>query len=128
MFFSAALFGFFGFYMGPWMTTSVVTGQFLFYVALFNCTLQGSSIACAVCGILSFVAARIAGALYAVIGLLGAASFLVIAVLDWLDPSTIMPGAPFLLVLFAAWNGYGSYRGLMELRGILPARSASSSA
>ena len=125
MVFSAVIFGFFGFFMGPWSTTSVVTGQFLLYVAMFNWTLQIFAIVSLGCALLSLVNPRLGNGLFAVAGLMAAALFVIIAVMDWNDPSTIFPYAPFILVFFAVWNGCGSWTSLKALRGMNSASAAS---
>ncbi len=45
----------------------------------------------------------------------------VFLVLDWLDKQHAAGIPPFLLVIFAVWNGYGSWTGL---RALLARRSA----
>jgi hypothetical protein len=128
MVFSAVIFGFFGFFMGPVGTISVVTGQFLLYVALFNWTMQIFAIVSLGCALLTMVNPRLGNGLFAVAGLAAAALFVIIAIMDWLDPSMIFPYAPFVLLFFAAWNGYGSWTCLRALLGMKSAGAVSPAA
>ena len=112
MFISAALFGYFGFSV-TWNTTGV-DGQFLLFVAIEAWTLKGCAIGFALAGVLSFIAARPAEFLYAFVGILSAIGFVTAGILDLADNQhTAMQ--PFLLFLFAAWNGFGSLTSLRSL-------------
>jgi hypothetical protein len=109
MFLSAAVFGFFGFTFS-WNHIGV-NNQFLLFVALLEWTLKGSCLVFALSGALALVKPAAGNLLYAFGGLAGAAMFLVVAVMDWLD-SQHTALHPVVLLLFAAWNGYGSWTGL----------------
>lgn len=117
---SAVIFGYFGFFMGPWNTASAVTGQFLLYVAMFNWTLQIFAIICLGSALLTVVNPLLGNVIFALAGLAGAVMLVIIAIMDFLDPSTIFPYAPLLLVFFAAWNGYGAWMALKAIRGMKP--------
>src|SRR5436190_1965121 len=108
---SALIFGYFGFGT-TWLHYSSITGQFLLFVALLDYTLKGTAIAFALAAVITVVASRTLGNLiYAISGLVSAVIFVIVAILDWLDPQhTAM--SPLLLLIFAAWNGYGAVLGL----------------
>lgn len=114
MFFSAAIFGYFGFFYATWSYYSIINGQFLLFVALLDWTLKVSAIANLVSGLITFANAKAGNLLYGIVGLLGALMFLVIAAMDILDKQHTAI-SPFLLLIFAAWNGYASFSGLKEL-------------
>lgn len=114
MFFSAAIFGYFGFFYATWNYYSVINGQFLLFVALLDWTLKVSAIANLIAGLITFANAKAGNLLYGFVGLLGAILFLVIAIMDILDKQHTAI-SPFLLLIFAAWNGYASFSGLKEL-------------
>lgn len=112
MFISAAIFGYFGFTSN--FNYTGVNGEFLLFVALLDYTLKISAIAFFLTGVLTFVAPVAGNLFYSIVGLLSAVLFVVIAVLDIADTQhTAMH--PFLLFLFAAWNGYGSWASLREI-------------
>ncbi|MCZ6834138.1 MAG: hypothetical protein O7G85_00035 [Planctomycetota bacterium] len=115
MLFSAALFGYFGFLMG--MTPYNTSNQLVMLFASFIWVLRGVSIGFALSAVLTFANGLIGNLVYSVVGLLSALGFVGLAVWDVLDtqytlPSMPMIPAPMLLLLFAAWNGYGSWQGL----------------
>ena len=113
MLLSAAIFGYFGFAM-TWSYHSSRTGEFLLFVALLDWTLKCSSIAFLVSALLTFVKPIAGNLIYGLVGFVGAALFLLIAGLDFADKQhTAMH--PLLLLIFAAWNGYGSFSGLREI-------------
>ena len=115
MFISAALFGYFGF-VHSWDTAGL-DGQFLLFVAIEEWTLKACAVGFGLAGVLTFIAPRPAEFFYAIVGLLSAAGFVVAAVLDLSDPHhTAMQ--PFLLFLFAAWNGFGSLTSIRSLRNM----------
>jgi hypothetical protein len=114
MLLSAAIFAYFGF-STTWLHHSVSTGQFLLFVAILDYTLKATAIAFGVAAAVSITVSPVAGNLiYGVSGLISAILFVVVAILDWLDPQhTAM--SPVLLLIFAAWNGYSSTIGLMSV-------------
>jgi hypothetical protein len=113
MLLSAAIFGYFGFGM-TWIHTSAITGQFLLFVALLDWTLKVTAIAFAVSGILTMLHARAGNMLYSIAGLLSAILFVVVAMLDMADKQHTAI-SPIILLIFAAWNGYGAWQGLRML-------------
>ncbi|MCH2162292.1 MAG: hypothetical protein MK085_10520 [Phycisphaerales bacterium] len=112
MLISAALFGYFGFFTS-WSTTGT-DGQFLPFVAIVEWSLKGGAIGFAVSGILAFFAVRPAEFIYAIVGIITAIGFVIGGVLDLADTQHTAL-SPFLLFLFAAWNGYGSFSSLKRL-------------
>lgn len=122
MLLSAAIFGYFGFFNATFNTTGV-NGQYLAYVAILEWTLKISAVGFAIAGVLAFFAPMPANLLYSVISLLSAVAFIVVAVMDLMDPNhTVMN--PVILLLFAAWNGYGAISGLRDLLAMRQADEA----
>ncbi|MHC4415317.1 MAG: hypothetical protein ACYS0G_08540 [Planctomycetota bacterium] len=117
MLLSAAIFGYFGF-ATAWNQYSALTGEFLLFVALLEWTLKGSALAFAVSGLLAFARPALGSFIFGIVGLVGAVLFLVIAGMDYVDKQHTALH-PLLLVVFAAWNGYGSVAGL---RGVIGGR------
>jgi hypothetical protein len=116
MLLSAAVFAYFGFGT-TWLHNSVSNGQFLIYVALLDYTLKATAIGFGVAAVITMVMNKTLGnMMYATLGLLSALMFLIIVIMDWLDPANTT-GMSFLLLIFAGWNGYGSWMSLQELRG-----------
>jgi hypothetical protein len=110
MLLSAAIFGYFGF-ATSFIHHSAITGKLLLYVPILEWTLKVSAIAFLVSGILTFVTPVGGNLLYSVVGILSAVGFLVVAVMDVADTQHQVM-SPLLLIVFAAWNGYGSWIGL----------------
>lgn len=119
MIISAVLFGYFGFGT-TWLTTSAITGQVLFFVVLWEWTLKGSAIAFALCAAVTFVRPFAGNALYAVLGLISAAAMVLVLVLDLVDTQHTV-GSPWLIGIFAAWNAYGSWGSITDLRRVAAA-------
>ena len=111
MLLSAAIFGYFGFWT-TWLHTGV-DGQTLAFVVILEWTLKACAVGFAACGILAFAMPRPAEFLFAGLGLLSAAAFIVVGILDLLD--TDHTAGMFLLFIFAAWNGFGSISSLRSL-------------
>lgn len=128
MFLSVLLFGWFGFgfQLGlpfgiNWNTPGVDGNPVLFRV-LLGWTLQISSIAFLVSALVTFAAPMAGNAIYAVVGLVSAALLVVVAIMDIIDQQHgIMPYGPFVLFIFAAFNGWGSLQGI---RAVLDAQRA----
>ncbi len=118
MLLSAALFGYFGFMMS-WNHHSAITGQFLLFVALLEWTLKGSALAYVAAAVLTVASPTIGNLVFGVAGLAGAILFVVIAGMDHVDKQHMVL-SPVLLLIFAAWNGYGSITGL---RAVLAVRA-----
>ena len=116
MILSAAIFGFFGFFYIQWNPVSPINNNYLWFVAMCEWTLKISAVAFAAAAGLTVVNKVAGNVVYSVVGLASAAMFVLIAVLDLMDSQhTIAAYAPFVLLLFAAWNGYGSFSSLREL-------------
>ena len=114
MLLSAAIFAFFG-VATSWNYTGV-NGQFLLFVALLDWSLKIAAIGFAVSAVLTFLSAFAGNLLYSTVGILSAVMFVIVAVLDLMDSQhTAMH--PVLLLVFAAWNGYGSWSGVRETLG-----------
>jgi hypothetical protein len=119
MILSALIFGFFGFAY-TWNTRGT-GGEFVLFPALLGWTLKISAILFVVAAVLATVKEMAGNLVYALTGVTGAGMFVVVAVMDIADQGhTIMPYAPVVLVLFAAWNGYGSW---LALRAVLAGRA-----
>lgn len=117
MFISAALFGYFGFAMG--LTYYTASGQFVFLFAMLVWTMKISAVAYALGGFLTIIRPFPGNLLYSAAGLLSALAFVVIAIMDFLDKQHASAAPIFLLLIFAAWNGYGSITSLVSLRQIM---------
>ncbi len=115
MLFSAVIFGYFGFFSVNWSTPGL-DGEPLLFRLLLGWTLRGSAIGFAVAAALTLARPWTGHLLYAVIGLLGAVLLVTVAVMDHLD-TRHKAFEPILLLLFAAWNGYGAWAGLRAVFG-----------
>ena len=112
---SALLFGFMGFFAINWSTPGV-GGQVVLFRVLLGWTLKISAVLFGAGALLTFVSPVVANGIYAVTGVVGAGLFVVVAVMDIADKQHgIAPYAPFLLFVFAAWNGYASWTSLAAL-------------
>lgn len=121
MIFSAVLFGYFGFMMG--LTTNNMQGQFVWLFAVFLWTIRGASVGYAVAALMTFAMPLAGNLIYAVVGLFSALGFLVLSGWDLFDTQRMLHGMPMLpgwlmLLLFAAWNGYGSWIGLRAVMAV----------
>ena len=124
MLFSAAIFGFFGFFYIDWSTLGVDLQPVMFRV-LLGWTLKISACIFLLSGILAFSKPIVGNLLYALAGVASAGLFVVVAVMDVTDTRHgFLPFGnafgPVVLLLFAAWNGFGSWS---ALRSILGSRS-----
>ncbi len=113
MLISAALFGYFGF-SSSWIHTSS-DGQFLPFVAIIEWSLKGGAIGFAIAGLLCFFAPLPAEFLYAAVGIITAIGFVIGGILDLADDRHGVLISPFLLFLFAGWNGFSSFNSLKRL-------------
>ncbi len=117
MLFSAALFGFFGIFYVDWNALGV-DGQVVLFRVLLGWTLKISAGMFAVAGVITFSRPRIGNLLYTLTGIASAGLFVVVAVMDVTDERHgFMPYGPVVLLLFAAWNGYGSWSALRSIFG-----------
>ena len=120
---SALLFAWFGFGTG-WahQYTTTQPPQLLVMVVILKWTLRAGAILFGISAILAMMGSLAGEALYSLAGLATAVLFIVVAVWQWTNPQGYYSGVPaFLLVIFAAWNGYGSWLGL---RAVLAAARA----
>lgn len=116
MILSALIFGFVGFYF-RW-TTRDADGQFVLFPALLGWTLRGSAVLFLASAGLTVVRPVIGNLMYALVGVVGAGLFVVVAVMDIADEKhDAFP--PIILLIFAAWNGFGSWT---SLRSVLSVR------
>ena len=115
MLFSAAMFGYFGFYVMKPVSTS---GQPILFMVLLTWTLRISAALFLLSALLTVVRPILGNLLYSLAGVVGAGLFVVVVVMDLTDPKN-QTISPILLLLFAAWNGYGSW---LSLRSILGSR------
>ncbi|MHC4082662.1 MAG: hypothetical protein ACYS15_11095 [Planctomycetota bacterium] len=115
MILSALIFGYFGYTLGP----TASDGQFVLFMALLTWTLRISAALFVLSAVLTLVLPVVGNLLYALVGVVGAGLFVVVAVMDIADDQyrTIHP---VLLLIFAVWNGYGSW---LALRAILAGRA-----
>jgi len=110
MLLSAAIFGYFGFYVGP--TSYNALGQFILFFAMLQWTLKATTIGFVIAAVLTFAAPIAGNLIFSLVGVISALFFVAIAVLDVMDQQNAAAAPPVLLILFAAWNGYGSWSGL----------------
>ncbi len=120
MFLSAAIFGYFGFGV-TWLTTGS-GGQFLLFVAILEWTLKGTAIVFLISGLLAMARPLLGNLVYSLAGLASALAFAIVLILDWMDTQH-QAISPFLLLIFAAWNGYGSWSGLRAVLAVRAMRS-----
>jgi hypothetical protein len=112
---SALIFGYFG-----WVIKPVATdGQTVLFMWLLSWTLRISAGLFVLSAVITLAAPVFGNLLYALVGVVGAGLFVVVVVMDIADKNyrTIHPA---ILLLFAAWNGYGSW---LALRAVLAGRA-----
>ncbi len=117
MLLSAAIFGYFGFMLAfPELDTK--TGSLIRLVITLKWTLRAAAIGFLLAAVITMANTFAGNLLYALVGIVSAAMFVGIAVWDLGSPwhSGVHP---FLLFVFAAWNGYSSFAGL---RAVLSGR------
>jgi len=120
MFISAAIFGYFGF-GSSWVhkMTTDDPPQLLIMVAVLEWTLKASAVAFLLAGLITTKRALEGNLLYSAIGVAGSVLFVAVAIWDF--TSVYFSGiSPILLLIFAAWNGYGAWTGL---QGAMAARA-----
>ena len=120
MFVSAAIFGYFGFFIG--LTATTAAGNVVFFFGLLLWTLRITAIGFLLSGLLTITAPLGGNLLYSVIGLLSAAALVLVGILDLADTQHAAALPPVLAFLFAAWNGYGAWSGLRSVRALTQAR------
>ena len=117
MLISGGIFAYFGF-ATPWahQYTTTTPPVLLPMVVLLKWSLRGGAIAFGISALISLTGSAFGPLLYVVVGLITAAIFAVVAVWEWTNPNGYFSGVPaILLIIFAAWNGYGSLSGLREI-------------
>lgn len=123
MLLSAAIFGYFGFgYSWVHKMTLDDPPKLLIMVAVLEWTLKTSAIGFVLAGLLTLKRPVEGNILYSAIGVIGALLFVAVAIWDVTTAQYFSGISPFLLLIFAAWNGYGAWTGLQE---VLAVRGAS---
>lgn len=112
MLISAAIAGYFGF-SASFSYTSSITGEFLFFVPLYEWSLKGAAIAFLVAGVIAFVRPVVGEWIYGGSGLLTAAGLLIAGILDMIDTQHMVQ-SPFLTFLFAAVIGIASIASIRD--------------
>ena len=98
-------------------------GTFILFYALLDWTLKGTACGFILGGLLTFIRPVSGNLIYGITGLLSAIFFVLIAGMDIMDKQNAAAAPPLLLLIFAAWNGYGSWFGIkavIELLKTLP--------
>ena len=119
MLISGGIFAYFGF-ANSWahQYTTTTPPVLLPMVVLLEWSLKGGAIAFGVSALISMAGSILGPLLYAVVGLITAIIFAIVAVWEWTNPNGYYSGVPaILLIIFAVWNGFGSYSGLREVIG-----------
>jgi hypothetical protein len=127
MLISAGLFAYFGF-GSSWahQLTNTTPPKLLVMVVVLKWSLRAGAIAFGIAALLSLTGALAGPLLYAVAGLVTSALFVVVAVWEKTNPQGYYSGVPaLLLVIFALWNGYGAWSGLVSVAAMHRARSGS---
>ena len=111
---SALIFGYFGFLGtgGSWTTPD---GTIVPAWLLLDLTLKATAICFAVSAGLYMAAPLLANMAYCLVSMGSALMFILVAILDWIDPDHAAAAGPVLLLIFAAWNGYGAISSLQSL-------------
>ena len=117
MLLSAAIFGYFGF-MLAFPELDRETGSLIPLVITLKWTLRAAAIGFLLAAVITMANTSAGNLLYALVGIVSAAMFVGIAVWD-LGSAWHSGVHPFLLFVFAAWNGYSSFAGL---RAVLSGR------
>jgi hypothetical protein len=117
---SALLFAYFGF-GGSWahqntVPTATQPSQMLGMVVLLKWTLRAGALTFGTAALLSMLGSNLGPLLYAVGGLVTAVLFGIVAIWEWTNPRGFYSGVPaILLIIFALWNGYGSWASLRQM-------------
>jgi hypothetical protein len=117
MLISAGIFAYFGF-GSSWahQLTNTNPPKLLLMVVLLKWSLRLGAIAFGTAALLSLAGWLAGPLLYAVAGLVTSVLFVVVAVWERTNPQGYFSGVPALLLLvFAAWNGYGAWNGLTSV-------------
>ncbi len=111
MLLSALIFGYFGF-STAFVHHSSITGKLLIYVPILEWTLKGVTIAFVLSAVITLINPLLGNLLYSIVGLLTAVLFIIVAIMDIADTQHMVM-SPIVLILFAAWNGFGSWAGIV---------------
>jgi len=122
MLLSAAIFGFFGFMMS-WPELDVQTGKLIPLVVTLKWTLRITAIAFLICALVSMPLPDVGGLVYAAVGMACAAALAVLGVWD-LTSHWYSGIHPFLLFVFAAWNGVTSWATYHNTRAAMVLRKS----
>lgn len=93
--------------------------QFVLFFALLDWTLKGTACGFVLGGLLTLARPVPGNLIYGITGLLSAILFVLIAVMDIMDKQNAAAAPPVLLLIFAAWNGYGSWFGIRAILDLL---------
>ena len=114
MLLSAAMFGFFGF-SRDW-SAPFPDGKVILFMVVLGWTLRLTACVFLLSGLLAFARPVAGNLLYSLAGVASAGLFVVVAVMDVTDTDhMIMRYGVVLLLLFSAWNGFGSWSALPSI-------------
>lgn len=113
MFLSAAIFAYFGFFIG--LTPYTGSGEFVLFFAILLWTLRIGAVAFGVAGLLTMASPVAGNIVYALGSAATALGLLAVGIMDVMDDQRAAAIPPILAFIFAAWNGYGAYTGAMEI-------------
>ena len=116
---SALIFGYFGWQVKP----VAADGETILFMWLLSWTLRISAGVFILCAVITLAAPVLGNLLYALTGVVGAGLFVVVVVMDIADQNYAAALHPAILLLFAIWNGYGSW---LALRAVLAGRAEAS--
>lgn len=112
----ALIFGYFGFVMG-WAHERTLDDELLWAVVLLKWSLRIGAILFALSAVLAYARFGVASTIAGVTSLATSIAFLVVAAWDWSMPQYSSGVHPLLLILFAAWNGWGGIEWIREQGG-----------
>jgi len=116
MLLSAAILGFVGF-SRDW-SAPFPDGQVILFMVVLGWTLRITACVFVLSAILAFPKPTAGNLLYSLAGVTSAGLFVVVAVMDVTDTDhMIMPYGVVVLLLFAAWHGFGSWSALRSILG-----------
>lgn len=115
MLLSAAIFGYFGFFIG--LTNQGPSGEVVFMFTLLLWTLRVGAIAFAASALIAFVQPTAGELMYCLSSLATALGLAAVGVLDIMDQQYAAAIPPILAFIFAAWNGFSAWAGLQAILG-----------
>ena len=113
MFLSAAIFAYFGFFVG--LSTTTAAGDTVLMWVILLWTLRVGAIMFALAGVLAFASPMSGNVVYAAGSALSAIGLLAVGVMDLMDDQHAAAISPVLAFIFAAWNGYGAWASIREI-------------